>query len=148
RRLWWPRRFGDAGLLSGRLSERRQLLLAAVRRRLWRSATRAAPASSRARPSVLGFLPVKSTRIALEHDPERWKPVFGQDQAPTQYLGHDPIQYARIMLQRLLQSANHFRPKRLAFFLCAGTVSLPPLAAPRLAGARPACARSLFRAAA
>jgi hypothetical protein len=37
--------------------------------------------------------PMKRTRCgtstALEHDPEKWKPVFGKDYAPTQYLDHD-----------------------------------------------------------
>jgi hypothetical protein len=27
-----------------------------------------------------------------------WKPVFGKDHAPPQYLEHDPIQLDRIML--------------------------------------------------
>jgi hypothetical protein len=34
---------------------------------------------------------------ALEHDPEKWKPVFGKDHAQTKNLGHDPIQLDRIM---------------------------------------------------
>jgi hypothetical protein len=29
---------------------------------------------------------------ALEHDPEKWKPVFGQDHAQTNNLDRDPIQ--------------------------------------------------------
>jgi hypothetical protein len=33
-----------------------------------------------------------------EHDPEKRKPVFGKDHAPTQNLGHDPIQLDRIMI--------------------------------------------------
>jgi hypothetical protein len=28
----------------------------------------------------------------LEHDPEKWKPVFGQDHAQTKILDYDPIQ--------------------------------------------------------
>jgi hypothetical protein len=28
----------------------------------------------------------------LEHDPEKWKPVFGKDHAQTQNLDPDPIQ--------------------------------------------------------
>jgi hypothetical protein len=43
------------------------------------------------------FLIVPGTQIGLntvplEHDPERWKPVFGKDHAQTQNLGRDPIQ--------------------------------------------------------
>jgi hypothetical protein len=34
----------------------------------------------------------------LEHDPEKWKPVFEKDHAPTQNVGHDPIQLDRIMV--------------------------------------------------
>jgi hypothetical protein len=32
----------------------------------------------------------------LEHDPEKWKPVFGKDHAPTKNLDIDPIQLVRI----------------------------------------------------
>jgi hypothetical protein len=32
----------------------------------------------------------------LVHDPEKWKPVFGKDHAPTQNLDLDPIQFDRI----------------------------------------------------
>jgi len=28
----------------------------------------------------------------LEHDPEKWIPVFRKDHAPTKNLDHDPIQ--------------------------------------------------------
>jgi hypothetical protein len=28
----------------------------------------------------------------LEHDPEKWKPVFGEDHAQTKKLDFDPIQ--------------------------------------------------------
>jgi hypothetical protein len=34
---------------------------------------------------------------ALEHDPEKWTPVFRKDHAPTKKLAHDPIQLDRIM---------------------------------------------------
>jgi hypothetical protein len=34
----------------------------------------------------------------LEHDPEKWKPVFGKDHAATKYLDHHPIQIDRIMV--------------------------------------------------
>jgi hypothetical protein len=30
------------------------------------------------------------------HDPEKWKPVFGKDHAPTQNLHLDPIQFDQI----------------------------------------------------
>jgi hypothetical protein len=36
---------------------------------------------------------------ALEHDPEKWMPVFGKDHAPTKNLDHDPIQSNWIMVQ-------------------------------------------------
>jgi hypothetical protein len=32
-------------------------------------------------------------RRSLEHDPEKWKPVFGQDHAPSN-LEHDPEKHA------------------------------------------------------
>ena len=35
--------------------------------------------------------------VALEHDPEKWKPVFGQDHAQTKFTRHDRIQLSRIM---------------------------------------------------
>jgi hypothetical protein len=35
---------------------------------------------------------------ALEHDPEKWVPVFRKDHAPTKKLDHDPIQFDRIMV--------------------------------------------------
>jgi hypothetical protein len=28
----------------------------------------------------------------LEHDPEKWRPVFRKDHAPSEYLDPDPIQ--------------------------------------------------------
>jgi len=34
----------------------------------------------------------------LEHDPEKWMPVFRKDHAPTKELDHDPIQFDRIMV--------------------------------------------------
>jgi hypothetical protein len=34
----------------------------------------------------------------LEHDPEKWTPVFRKDHAPTKKLDHDPIQFDRIMV--------------------------------------------------
>jgi hypothetical protein len=30
--------------------------------------------------------------FSLEHDPEKWKPVFGKDHAQNKKLDHDPIQ--------------------------------------------------------
>jgi hypothetical protein len=30
-------------------------------------------------------------RVTLEHDPEKWKPVFGKDHAQTNMPDHDPI---------------------------------------------------------
>ena len=35
---------------------------------------------------------------ALEHDPEKWEPVFEKDHAQTRKLDHDPIQSNRIMV--------------------------------------------------
>jgi hypothetical protein len=35
---------------------------------------------------------------SLEHDPEKWTPVFRKDHAPTKKLDHDPIQLNRIMV--------------------------------------------------
>jgi hypothetical protein len=32
------------------------------------------------------------SNFSLEHDPEKWKPVFGQDHAPPKNLACDPIQ--------------------------------------------------------
>jgi len=32
----------------------------------------------------------------LEHDPEKWNPVFGKDHAPLTNLDRDPIQFNRI----------------------------------------------------
>jgi hypothetical protein len=37
-------------------------------------------------------------RGLLEHDPEKWTPVFRKDHAPTKKLDHDPIQFDRIMV--------------------------------------------------
>jgi hypothetical protein len=34
----------------------------------------------------------------LEHDPEKWMPVFRKDHAPTKKLDHDPILFDRIMV--------------------------------------------------
>jgi hypothetical protein len=34
----------------------------------------------------------------LEHDPEKWEPVFGKDHAQTKKLESDPIQLKRIRL--------------------------------------------------
>jgi hypothetical protein len=47
---------------------------------------------------TLDDLTFLNARVAkrLEHDPEKWKPVFGKDHAPTQYLDRDPIQLDRI----------------------------------------------------
>jgi hypothetical protein len=36
--------------------------------------------------------------LALELDPEKWKPVFGKDHAPTIILDHDPILFDRVMV--------------------------------------------------
>jgi hypothetical protein len=35
----------------------------------------------------------------LEHDPEKWAPVFGKDDAQTKDLDHDPIQSNWIMVE-------------------------------------------------
>jgi hypothetical protein len=35
---------------------------------------------------------------SLEHDPEKWMPVFGKDHAPTKNLDYDPVQLDRIMV--------------------------------------------------
>jgi hypothetical protein len=34
----------------------------------------------------------------LEHDPEKWKPVFRKDHAQTKRRDHDPIPFNRIMI--------------------------------------------------
>jgi hypothetical protein len=34
----------------------------------------------------------------MEHDPEKWMPVFRKDHALTKKPGHDPIQFDRIMV--------------------------------------------------
>jgi hypothetical protein len=34
----------------------------------------------------------------LEHDLEKWKPVFRKDHAPTKILDHDPIQPDQIIV--------------------------------------------------
>ena len=41
----------------------------------------------------VGFDHLRSPRFRApaEHDPEKWKPVFGKDHALAQYLAHDPI---------------------------------------------------------
>jgi hypothetical protein len=36
--------------------------------------------------------------MALEHDPEKWTPVFRKDHAPTKKLDRAPIQFDRIMV--------------------------------------------------
>jgi hypothetical protein len=41
---------------------------------------------------------IPSRGNVLEHDPEKWKPVFGKDHASTQYPDHDPVQLDRIMV--------------------------------------------------
>jgi hypothetical protein len=54
---------------------------------------------------VLAFIPAARSSFrdipvgpALEHDPEKWTPVFRKDHAPTKKLDHDPIQFDRIMV--------------------------------------------------
>ena len=42
-------------------------------------------------PSVQNSGVRKNLRRLLEHDPEKWKPVFGQDHAQTKRLENDPI---------------------------------------------------------
>jgi hypothetical protein len=37
-------------------------------------------------------------RPALEHDPEKWKPVFRKDHAQRKRLDHDAIPANRIMI--------------------------------------------------
>jgi hypothetical protein len=34
----------------------------------------------------------------LEHDPEKWTPVFGKDHAPMENPDHDPIQLNWVMV--------------------------------------------------
>jgi hypothetical protein len=36
--------------------------------------------------------------VHLEHDPEKWMPVFRKNHAPTKKLDHDPILFDRIMV--------------------------------------------------
>jgi hypothetical protein len=42
--------------------------------------------------------PARAGLASLEHDPEKWKPVFGKDHAQTKNLDHDPIQLNWIMV--------------------------------------------------
>jgi hypothetical protein len=44
------------------------------------------------------FIKEKLHSKSLEHDPEKWKPVFGKDHAQTQNLDPDPIQLNWIRL--------------------------------------------------
>jgi hypothetical protein len=37
-------------------------------------------------------------KIPLEHDPEKWEPVFRKDHAQTKRLDHDAIPLNRIMI--------------------------------------------------
>jgi len=37
-------------------------------------------------------------KAILEHDPEKWTPVFRKDHAQTKRLDHDPISSNRIMV--------------------------------------------------
>src|ERR1700730_132276 len=41
---------------------------------------------------------LRQQRRSLEHDPEKWMPVFRKDHAPTKKLDHDPIRFDRIMV--------------------------------------------------
>src|SRR6202045_5140365 len=64
---------------------------------------------------------LKSERSAnkisgLEHDPEKWMPVFRKDHAPTKKLDHDPIQFDRTMVPSKAQRsvvADHDRARPL-----------------------------------
>src|SRR5262249_34988470 len=40
----------------------------------------------------------ESHRAGIEHDPEKWKPVFRKDHAQTKRLDHDAIPWKRIMI--------------------------------------------------
>jgi len=42
----------------------------------------------------------------LEHDPEKWKPVFRKDHAPTKKLDHDQIQPCSAAIAPFADSAN------------------------------------------
>jgi hypothetical protein len=44
------------------------------------------------------FAKLTNKMTALEHDPEKWKPVFGKDHAQTKKLDHDPLQLTWIMV--------------------------------------------------
>jgi hypothetical protein len=40
----------------------------------------------------------KNPKPGLEHDPEKWEPVFRKDHAQTKRSDHDPIECNRIMI--------------------------------------------------
>jgi hypothetical protein len=48
--------------------------------------------------TVLPKMGRRFDRRALEHDPEKWKPVFRKDHAQTKRLDHDAILRNRIMI--------------------------------------------------
>jgi hypothetical protein len=41
---------------------------------------------------------VEGEARSLEHDPEKWQPVFGKDHAPAENVDHDPLQPNRIVV--------------------------------------------------
>jgi hypothetical protein len=57
-----------------------------------RGGCRSGAKKSSGKPQGLGF------HRPLEHDPEKWKPVFGKDHAPMKHLDNDPIQFDRMMV--------------------------------------------------
>src|SRR4029077_16604503 len=61
--------------------------------------------------------------IQLEHDPEKWMPVFRKDHAPTKKPDHDPIQFDRIMVQ---VRALNYPPAPYARFVGACAFSRGP----------------------
>jgi hypothetical protein len=50
------------------------------------------------RPKSAGATVSVVAPVVLEHDPEKWIPVFRKDHAPTKKLDHDPILFDRIMV--------------------------------------------------
>jgi hypothetical protein len=47
----------------------------------------------------LSFERKEGVEAMLEHDPEKWKPVFRRDHAQTKRWDHDAIPLDRIMIQ-------------------------------------------------
>jgi hypothetical protein len=53
--------------------------------------------AKRRHPGEFTRVEIERRDPTLEHDPEKWIPVFRKDHAPTRNLDHDPIQFDRVM---------------------------------------------------